>query len=66
MRICIQLKQYSVGQEVLWSIPFGKRLDQTYIFSSLEFIDVDVDDLGCGEGLLQGSMVWVVFRRGLP
>lgn len=43
-----------------------QRLEHTYVLSSLEFIDVNIDDLGCGEGLLQWSVVWVVFRRGLP
>lgn len=40
--------------------------DLTYVLSPLEFIDVDIDDLGCSECLLQGSVVWVVLGCGLP
>lgn len=38
----------------------------TYILASLELIDVNVDNLGSSECLLQWPKVRVVFRRGLP
>lgn len=38
----------------------------TDVLASSEFVDVDVYDLGRGEGLLQRPVVWVVFGRGLP
>lgn len=47
----------------------GARLfvrDLTDVLASSEFVDVDVDDLGRREGLLQRPVVGVVFGRGLP
>lgn len=38
----------------------------TDVLASLELIDVDVDDLCSGEGLLQRPGIGMVFGRGLP
>lgn len=41
-------------------------LNFTYIFASLELVDVNVDDLSGRERLLQRVVVRVVFGRGVP